>query len=74
VHKKIISAIKRIEFFSDKRLYVILRSRWCNVIVPNVHAPTEDKTDYVKDSFYLELERVFVKFSPYHDHKPHTFL
>jgi hypothetical protein len=31
-------------------------------IVLNVHAPTEDKTDDVKDSFYEELERVFHKF------------
>jgi hypothetical protein len=27
-------------------------------IVLNVHAPTEDKTDDVKNSFYEELERV----------------
>jgi hypothetical protein len=32
----------------------------------NVHAPTEDKTDDVKDSFYEELERVFDKFPKYH--------
>jgi hypothetical protein len=31
---------------------------WCHIIVLNVHAPTEDKTDDVKDSFYEELERV----------------
>jgi hypothetical protein len=28
----------------------------------NVHAPTEDKTADVKDSFYEELEHVFDKF------------
>jgi hypothetical protein len=32
----------------------------------NFHAPTEDKTDDVKDSFYLEFERVLDKFSKYH--------
>jgi hypothetical protein len=31
----------------------------CHIIVLNVHAPTEDKTDDVKDSFYEEVERVF---------------
>jgi hypothetical protein len=36
------------------------------MIVPNVHAPTEDKTDEMKDSFYEELERMFVKFPKYH--------
>jgi exonuclease III len=29
------------------------------------HAPTEDKTDDVKGSFYEELQRVFDKFSKY---------
>jgi hypothetical protein len=45
--------------------YIILRGRWCGIIVLNVHAPTEDKTD-VKDSFYEELEREFNKFRKYH--------
>jgi hypothetical protein len=31
----------------------------------NVHAPTEVEIDYVKDSFYEELERVFDKFPKY---------
>jgi hypothetical protein len=35
-------------------------------VVLNVHAPTQDKTDDMKDSFYEELERVFDKFSTYH--------
>jgi hypothetical protein len=34
--------------------------------VLNVHAPTEDKLDDVKDSSYNELERVFDRFSKYH--------
>jgi hypothetical protein len=51
VHKNIISAVKRVEFVSDRMLYLILRGRWCHIVVLNVHAPTEDKTDEVKDSF-----------------------
>jgi hypothetical protein len=46
--------------------YIILRGRWCHIIVLNVHAPTEDKTDDVKYTFYEELERVFDKFPKYH--------
>jgi hypothetical protein len=46
--------------------YIILRGRWCHIIVLNVHAPTEDKTDDVKDSCYEEMERVFDKFPKYH--------
>jgi hypothetical protein len=61
VHKRIISAVKRVEFVSDRMSYIILRGRWCHIIVLNVHAPTEDKTDDVK-----ELERVFDKFPKYH--------
>jgi hypothetical protein len=60
------SAVKRVEFVSDRMSYIILRGRWCHIIVLNVHSPTEDKTDDVKDSFYEELERVFVKFPKYH--------
>jgi hypothetical protein len=32
----------------------------------NVQAPTENKTDDVKDSFYEELKHVFDKFPKYH--------
>jgi hypothetical protein len=35
--------------------YIILRGLWRYVIVQNVHAPTEDKTDDVKDSFCEEI-------------------
>jgi hypothetical protein len=55
-----------VEFVSDRMSYIILRGRWCHIIVLNIHAPTEDKTDDVKDSFFEELERVFHKFPKYH--------
>jgi hypothetical protein len=45
---------------------IIQRGRWFHIIVLNVHAPTEDKTDDMKDNFYEELERVFDKFPKYH--------
>jgi hypothetical protein len=54
VHKRIISAVKRAEFHSDRMSYLILRGCWCHIIVLNVHAPTEDKTNEVKGSFYEE--------------------
>jgi hypothetical protein len=66
LHKRIISSVKRVEFVSDRMSYIILRGRWCNIIIFNVHAPTKDKTDDVKDSFYEELERVFDKFPKCH--------
>jgi exonuclease III len=66
VHKRIISAVKRVEFVSDRMSYIILRGRWFHIIVLNVHAPTENKTDDVKDSFFEELEHIFDKFPTYH--------
>jgi hypothetical protein len=36
--------------------------------VLNVHAPTENKIDGVKESFYKELECVFNEFPKYHEH------
>jgi exonuclease III len=66
VHKRIISAVKRVEFVCDRMSYIIITCRWCHIIVLNVHAPTEDKTDDVKDSFYEELECMFDKFPKYH--------
>ena len=46
--------------------YIVLRGRWCNIIVLNVYAPSEDKSDDSKDSFYKELEQVFDHFPRYH--------
>jgi hypothetical protein len=44
--------------------YIDLRGRWCNIIVLNVHAPSEEKSDESKESFYEELEQVFFIISP----------
>jgi hypothetical protein len=66
VHERIISAVKRVKFVSGKVSYIILRGRWCHIVVLNVHAPTEGKIDYVKDTFYEELERVLDKLPKYH--------
>jgi hypothetical protein len=55
---------RRIVFVSDRMPYIILRGHWCNTVL-NVHAPCEDKSDDVKDSFYEELARVFDQFPRY---------
>jgi hypothetical protein len=57
-----------VEFISDMMMYEILRGRWCNVIVLNVHAPCEDKGDDVKESLYEKIGRDFDQF-PRHDMK-----
>jgi len=40
---KIASAVKRVEFVNDRLSYIVVRGRWCNIIVLNVRAPCEDK-------------------------------
>jgi hypothetical protein len=51
VHKIIISAVKAVEFVTDRMWYMILRGRWFDMIVLNVHSSTYDKTGEMKDSF-----------------------
>ena len=43
VHHRIASAVKRIEFVSDRMSHIVMRGRWCNIIVLNVHASSEEK-------------------------------
>jgi hypothetical protein len=46
--------------------HITLKGQWCDIIVLNVHAPTEDKDDDIKDSFYEDLEEMFDQFPRYH--------
>jgi hypothetical protein len=59
VRKRIVSAMRRMEFVSGRMSYIILRSRWRSIIAFNVHVPSEDRSTHVKDSFYEKLGRVF---------------
>jgi hypothetical protein len=51
VHQRIASAVKRVEFVSDRVSYIVLRGPWCNIIVLNVHAPSEEKSNEAKVNF-----------------------
>jgi hypothetical protein len=55
VHKRIILAVKRVEFISDRMSYIILRGHWYNTILLNI----EEKIDDINDNFYKELECMF---------------
>ena len=66
VHHRIVSAVQTAEFVSDRMSYIVLRDCWCTIIVPNMHAPCEEKSDDSKDSFYVELEQVFDHCPKYH--------
>jgi hypothetical protein len=52
LNRRITSAVKRAEFISDRISCITLKGRWCGIIVVNVHAPSENKDDDIKDSFY----------------------
>jgi hypothetical protein len=35
--------------------YIVIRGRWNNIVVLNVHAPSEEKSDESKGRFYEEI-------------------
>jgi hypothetical protein len=45
VHHRIVSALKTVEFVSDKVSYIVLRCRWCNIVLLNMHAQSQEKSD-----------------------------
>jgi len=55
-----VSAVKSVEFISVRVSYTVMRGRWFNIIVLNVHA-IEEKSDHSKDIFknhYLVFAKV----------------
>ena len=54
------------EFISDRVSCITLKGRLCDIIVLNVHPPTEDKDDDINDSFYEEGERLSDQLPMYH--------
>ena len=51
VHQRIASAVKRVEFASDRVSYIVLRGHWCNIIVLKIRAPSEEKSGDSINSF-----------------------
>jgi len=52
VHHRIASAVKKVEFVSDRVSYRVERGRWCDIVL-NVHATSEEKSDDSRDSFMM---------------------
>jgi hypothetical protein len=50
VHHRIVSAVKTVQFISDRTSYIVLRGCWCDIGF-NVHAQSEEKSDSSKDNF-----------------------
>jgi len=65
-YHRVVAAVKKVEFVSDGASYLVLNGRWYNIIVPNVYAPSEEKSDDSKDSLNEELEQGFDHFPKFH--------
>ena len=61
IHRRLVSAVKRTEFVSNRLSYIVLRGRWLHIIVVNVHAPSGEKSEESK-----ELGEVFDHLPKYH--------
>jgi hypothetical protein len=64
VHKRSISAVKRVELASDRTLYITLSGRWYDITVLNVHALREGKN--VEVHLLRGTRTVFDNFPKYH--------
>jgi hypothetical protein len=53
LHHRITSAVKTVQTVNNMILYIVLKG--CYNTVPNLHAPTKDKSDDSRDSSYEEL-------------------
>jgi hypothetical protein len=65
VHRTIASAVKRVDFVSDRMSYTVLSRCWCNIIDRNMNTPSQEKSDDLKDGFYEEIEQDFGHFRKY---------
>lgn len=50
-----------IKFYSinERMCYLWIRGKFINISLINIHAPTEDKNDDIKDEFFEKLENVY---------------
>jgi len=48
------TAVEIVRFVSDRVSCIVLRGCWCNILVLNVHAPSEEIGDDSKVSFFNE--------------------
>ena len=51
LHHRIVSAVQRVEYVTGSVSYTVLRGRWFNNIVLNIHAPNKKKARLQKSTF-----------------------
>ena len=50
--------VKDFEFVNDMLSYIVIKGKWYNYVIVNVHCPTEDKDNEIKDLNYETLKLV----------------
>lgn len=63
--KRIALEVSRVEYLCDKLLRIVLRGRWCDIIVLNARAPTEDKSEDLEERLCEEREQAFCQLPKY---------
>jgi hypothetical protein len=59
VDHRIISAVTTVKFVRDRMSHAVLRGCWRSIILMNMCAPTEEKSDDSKDGSYEEFDSSF---------------
>ncbi|XP_050430865.1 craniofacial development protein 2-like [Adelges cooleyi] len=58
IKNSILPNIVRFEPINDRICYVELKGKWFNILIINCYAPTDDKSEEIKNAFYEELDRI----------------
>lgn len=56
IRDNIATKIVRFQPISDRLCYIELKCKWYNMFLINCYAPTEDKSDDIKNKFYEDLD------------------
>ncbi|XP_060842503.1 craniofacial development protein 2-like [Rhopalosiphum padi] len=59
IKNSILPNVVRFEPINDRICYVELKGKWFNIILINCYAPTEEKSEEIKNAFYEELDRIY---------------
>ena len=58
VHKSTVPVVKEFKVINPRIIMLTIEAQWFYISYISVHAPTEDKSQEDKDSFYKELENI----------------
>jgi len=64
VNERIINSVKDFKFVNDRMSYIIIKGKWYNYVIINVHCPTEDKDEETEDLYYETSEQLYDPLGP----------